>query len=176
MAQKLSKKEVKKIPAKNYIIVLIMFILTVAIVLGLRAWYRSYHDYKLTIPVISGKVNEITINEFNDYVTEHDNFILYIGTASNETCRNIEKDLVNVLNKRNVRGSTIYLNMSGEKDISNRLSDILAKYGYPQKKQVEIPTLIIFNDRKINAYTQDTGNKLTIYSIEKLLDEYEIGE
>ena len=168
------KKETKKqVPFKNYIIVAVMFVLTVVLVLGLRSCYRNYLDYSLTIPVINGKIQEIDINEFNDYVLEHDNLFVYIGTSDNQNCRNIEKDLVNLLDSRNIKNETIYLNMTNKS--KNAIKSTLSKYGF-NASRVNYPIFLIINDKKIINSTFPEDRSLHIYDIEKLLDEYEGGK
>lgn len=101
--EKKNIEEEKQIPLKNYIYVIVMFILVILAVLGLSTWYRNYKKYEFSTPVISGKVQEISKNEFKEYVNSHDNFYLYIGTADNKACRDLEMNLVDLLNKYNVK-------------------------------------------------------------------------
>lgn len=168
------KKE-KVIPLKNYIYVIVMFLIVIMIVLGIRAWYRNYKEYKLQIPVISGQIQQIDIEEINEYIMEHDDFFMYIGVASDQNCRELEEDLVNVLNKRNIKSETIYLNMS---DISNgkkQLKENLKNLGYDYS-DAEYPMFLIINDKKITSAVYRKNSKIDIGDIEQLLDENEIGD
>ena len=165
----MKKEEKTIIPLKNYISVIILFVVTFTIVLGLRAWYRTYKEYSLTIPVISGKLQEITINEFSDYITEYDDFFMYIGVASNQDCRNVETRLVDILEKRNIKNSTIYLNMTNKSN--EELNNKLITYGY-EANDINYPMFLIIRDKKIIEVISNTN----IGDIEKLLDQYEIGD
>ncbi len=166
-------KDNKKIPTKNYVIVFVVFALCIGCVFGIRAWYRNYKEYNLTIPVISGKISELKLDEFDEYVTAHDDFYLYIGTASNSNCRSIENKLVNLLEKRNIKDETIYLNMSNEKS-SNELYNKLSKMG-TMNKNFKYPIFIIIKDGKILGSVIKSKGTVRIGDIEKLLDEYEVG-
>ncbi len=164
-------EKAKRIPVKNYIAVLIMYIVSIAIVFGLCVWYKNYKEYRLTIPVISGKIQEVKMNEFDSYITSHENGFVYIGTSSNRNCRDIEDDLLALLKRKNIKNDTVYINMSEENEID--LKKILSNYGF--KGDVSYPMFIMISDKKIVAVTQREGRKLTIGDIEKLLDEHEVG-
>lgn len=168
---KKKEKNSERIPIKNYIIVIIMFAVSILIVVGLRGWYRNYKKYRLTIPVISGKIQEIKLNEFDSYITSHENAFIYIGTASNRNCRDIEEDLVFLLKKRNIKNDTVYINMTDMKE--NELTKILKKYEFVGN--VNYPMFIMINDKKVVAAVKREGSKLTIGDITQLLDEHEIG-
>ncbi len=168
---KKKEKTTERIPIKNYIIVVIMFIVTTLIVFGLRGWYRNYKEYRLTIPVISGKIQEIKLNEFDSYMTSHENAFVYIGTASNRNCRDIEEDLVTLLKEKNIKNDTIYINMTDIKE--TELLNILKKYEFVGN--INYPMFLMVNDKKVVATIKREGSKLTIGDIAQLLDEHEIG-
>ena len=166
-------KDNKKIPTKNYVVVLVVFVLCIGCVFGIRVWYRNYTEYSLTIPVISGKISEIKLDEFDEFVTAHDDFYLYIGTASNSNCRKIENKLVTLLEKRNIKDDTVYLNMSDESN-NDELYDKLSKMGTIEKN-FKYPVFIIVRDNKIQDMVIKKNSTIKIGDIEKLLDEYEVG-
>ena len=164
-------EKAKKIPTKNYVIVIIMYAISIAMVFGLCVWYKNYKEYRLTIPVISGKIQEVKMNEFDSYITSHESGFVYIGTASNRNCRDIEEDLLALLKRRNIINDTVYINMSDERE--NGLKSILSNYDF--KGDISYPMFIMISDKKIVAVTQREGSKLTVGDIEKLLDEHEVG-
>lgn len=170
------KKGKKIIPFKNYIIVAIMFTSIIILTLALRQWYRSYKDYQLTIPVISGKLQEINYNDFDNYIMEHDEFLLYIGVADDDNCRIIEKDLINVLQNRNLKNEVVYLNMTDVKNKNDYLNKFVIKY-MADVKNLSYPSFVImYNNKIIDFATKTSKQDLKISDIEKLLDEYELGD
>ena len=161
-------KEQKIIPLKNYISVAIMFVITIILVLVLRGWHK---EYSLKTPVLDGKIQEIKLNELSNYVTAHDDFYLYVGEAEDTTSRKLEKKLVALLENRQIKDLTVYINASSIKD------DVyyeLTKYNYNNTK-LNLPVFIIIRDKKIVNYTMKEENNFNIGNIEKLLDEYEVG-
>ena len=164
-------KEQKIVPLKNYISVAIMFVITIILVLVLRGWHRQYEEYSLKTPVLDGKIQEIKLNELSNYVTAHDDFYLYVGEAEDTTSRKLEKKLVALLENRQIKDLTVYINASSIKD------DVyyeLTKYNYNNTK-LNLPAFIIIRDKKIVNYTMKEENNFNIGNIEKLLDEYEVG-
>ena len=165
------KKEEKKIPLKNYISVAIMFTFTILLVLILRGWHKQYEEYNLKTPVLDGKFQEVKLNELSSYVTAHDDFYLYIGVAEDKVSRKVEKKLIKVLENREIKDNTIYINASS---IENDVYYELTKYNY-NAKNVELPIFMIIKNKKILDYTMKKDNNFSIGDIEKLLDEYEVG-
>lgn len=169
----MKKEKVKVIGIKDYIYVVVMFLLVGLLVFGLRTLYRTYEEYELKTPVISGKIQEIDKNSFNDYLIEHDDFYLYVGIAKDENCRELEKDLVKFLNRKNIKGDTVYLNMSNFKlrDVQNTLKSIGFDF-----KDAEYPMFLIVNDKKIVHSVYKKDRNINIGDIEKIFDENEIGD
>ena len=162
----------KNVPLKNYLMVFVMFFVTIMVVLLLRGWYRSYKEYNLTIPVINGKISQIGISQLDNYIMEHDLVFLYIGTSDNKQCRNLEKKLPEVLIKRNIKEQTIYLNMDNISN--NEVIKKLKKYGYSEKN-IEFPAFLIINNKLLLNLKTNKG-PINISDIDKILDEYEIGD
>ena len=167
-------KNEKIIPRKNYIIIIVIYLISILAVVGLKIMYRSYSEYKLTIPVIKGEIAEININELDEYIVAHDDFYLYVGVASDPNCRNVEKDLVKLLKDRNIKDDTIYLNVSNLNNSKEVVASKLNKYGDLNVK-INYPLFVIFKEGKITGTSNKTSNNTNIGDIEKLLDEYEVG-
>lgn len=170
------KNENKKIPTKNYIIVIIVFIIIMAITIGIKIWHQSYRDYQLTIPIISGEVQEINYEEFDNYIMEHDEFLLYIGVADDNSCREFEKDLISILDKRNIREELLYLNITKLPNKEVYLGKLVEKYS-KKKFKIDYPTFIIIDENRfVDFVSKNSSGKIHISEIEKILDLYEIGE
>ena len=68
----------KKSIVKNYIILIVLFILSFAFTLYLCKWYNVYKEYKNEIPVIRGVLSEISYDELDHYIIDNSNIMLYI--------------------------------------------------------------------------------------------------
>ena len=62
------------------------------LVIYLCKWYKVYDDYQKEIPVIRDTLSEITDVDLEHYILDNPSTIIYMCTASNETCRDFEKD------------------------------------------------------------------------------------
>ena len=62
------KVEKTKIPTKNYIIVGVIFALSIFLVFFLRDWYKSYQEYEKPIPVLTNVLSEVRYNEIYNYI------------------------------------------------------------------------------------------------------------
>ena len=164
----------RKISSKNYIILIIIFIITLGLVFGLRNWYLSYKDYQLTIPILKGKINEVTDAELDSFLTENTDAIMYIEVSEEANSRAIAKDLYKVIKNRNLTERTVYLNLSSNSNREKFLNDFSKKY-IDNGKITNYPALILFNDGKVQAFVSKSNNQdLNIGDIEQMFDEYEV--
>ena len=154
----MGKKENKKIPFSNYIILVLVVI---AVVFGsflLRNWYISSVNYELNIPIITETLlNEINTNEVYNYVRENENAILYIGVVNNEECRSFEKEFNEVINERSLQDTITYLNITKTKNKGKFIKEFNKFYdttlqGYP--------SLIIFEEGEVKAILSVVSSSL----------------
>lgn len=169
-----SNAKMREIAPKNYVVLGIVFIVTLLAVFGLRKWYLSYQDYKLTIPILEGKVNKISINEFEHYIIENDDVILYIEESNEKNSRAIDKDFVKVMKKREILDKVAFIDLKDENKEAfiSRFNDLYATDG---KEVQAVPAFVMFSDGKIKDLAGDTKkSQINMGDIEQLLDEYEI--
>lgn len=164
----------KEIPTKNYVIVIVIFIISfILIILGAN-WYKNYREYQLTIPVISGYINEIGEQELDNYLFENHDTLLYIGTSEDNNCRSLEKELKDFIKKHNLRDQIIYINLNNVENKDSFISNFNDKYATKEKID-NYPTFIIIQNGKILDFISKSNNqKLYIDDIEQLLEEYEL--
>ena len=171
---KVVKEEVRKIKPKNYIILGAIFLATFALVFLLRYWYNSYRDYKLTIPVLKGTLNEVTIAELDHYITANPDAVIYIEVSEDENSREVAKDLKRVIKERNLANKVVYINISSEEDKNIFFEDFSKKYMNDEKLQ-HYPALVLFIDGKVDAYVSKTNKQsLNIGDVEQIFDQYEL--
>ena len=90
-------KSNKKI-VKNYFILALIFLAVILLVWYICKWYTVCNDYKKEIPVIRGTLNyEITESDFEHYILENPSSVVYMCTASEEKCRDFERDFKNTM-------------------------------------------------------------------------------
>lgn len=171
-----TKKEERKIGVKNYLILALIFLVATAVTLYLCNVYNVYQESKLEIPVIRGTLSEITSEEIEHYISENPTTILYICTASDETCRSYEKDLKKVVNKRELQNEMVYLNITPEEK-SNFVKSFNDKYTSRVKLTEQFPALVALEESKtIHILQPKEEGKLTLLKTQQFIELHKIGE
>ncbi|MGI6324653.1 MAG: DUF6568 family protein [Bacilli bacterium] len=171
-------KRSKNSEAKNYIIFALIVILSIALVMYLRVWYRTYHAHQLTIPVISGYLNEIKYEELDNYIAENPNFVLYMCTSHEDRCRNFEKQFRKIIKRYNLKDQIIYLNLN--EHVDNVHNSVLLEKDYGIAKVMSnklffssYPSISIFKD-KLLFDTIIINDTVTYDKVVQFLEEHEI--
>ena len=126
---------------KNYIYLIALIVVTVVLTLFLSALYKGEVVVKTSYSY--EKMNRITAEEYDEYMIEHQDTIIYIADKLNLENNKFEKKLINKLEKLNLLKNTIYIE---KEDISESLKKNLKKdysYDYDESK---LPTIIVVND------------------------------
>lgn len=166
----------RKISAKNYIILAIIFAVATIITLYCCNVYNVYQESKLEIPVIRGTLSEITREELEHYISENPSTILYICTARNKACRNYEKDLKKLVKREELQDKIIYLNLA-EEEVESFTELFNKEYTKRIKITANIPALIAIEEGKLHHLLQPKGKEnLTITKTKQFIDIHEIGE
>lgn len=170
------KEELRKIPKKNYIILLIMFTLAFSIVYYLYKWNEAYSDYQKQIPIIKEVLTEINTDEVEHYVQDSLSTVIYLCTASNNQCRNFEKGFKKLVIQKSLNPYIVYVNLEGiEKEAyTNQFNE---KYKKKIGLKNHYPALVVFEEGEIKDVIQgDNEEKLSISDVSKALKKNNIGE
>lgn len=166
------KEEQRIIPNKNYIKLAIIFVVTISAVVFTFVMYDSHKEYINNIPVIRGSVAELNEQDLNNYFIGNDDFLLYIGVANDENCRELEEDLIELIKRRRI-SNIVYLNITDVTNKSEFYNVFNSNYSTNNKLN-SYPAFLIVSDKKVLDLVQREERKLNIGDIEQLLDEYEI--
>ena len=150
---------------KNYIYLTVLILLTIVLTLFLSFLYKeevieTSYSYKI--------LNKITGEEFNEYMIEHPDTIIYISDRTNLNNNKFEKKFIKELEKLNVLENVIYID---KKEINNSLEKKLEEeysYKYDEEK---MPAIIVVNDGKVVQTSFVTESS----SIDSIID-YEVFE
>lgn len=169
------KDETRNIPLKNYLILFVICLITIATTLYFCKCYQVYSESMLEIPVIKGTLSEITSKELNHYVLENPNCTIYMCTASDKNCRNFETDFIKLIKKENLQNSIVYLNLSdvNQEEFVKEFND---KYNYKVKLTENYPAIVIFEDSSISSILQETEAPLSINRAKQFIELNKIGE
>lgn len=135
-------KEEKNITFRNYVILAVVLILSIAVVIYFYMWYGEIEESKLASPIMSDYLNVINYNELDDYLVENKDVIIYVSVLDNEETRMFEKRFKKIVNDYSLSNSMLYLNLTEEnKKILNIFKE---KYNI-----ISLPCIIIFNNGSV---------------------------
>ena len=161
---------------KNYIALVVIFLIGIGITLYLCKWYNVYNELEKQTPVIRGTLSEITSEELEHFILENPTITIYMCTASNDTCRNYEKQLKKLVSKKDSTDYIVYLNLS-EIDENDFVNNFNNKYPYKIQLTTNYPAFVTFEDGKVKYILQGTeNNNLTIVKTKQYFELNHIGE
>ena len=131
----------------NYIALVVIYIVVIAVVLYLASWYNTYKNYQEEIPVLQDVVSEINPDEVTHYLTENPSPVLYLCSASDSDCREFEKSIKNNLKSNNYE-DLVYVNLEDIDDKTSYVNELLKDTDFTIDRT---PCLIKFTDGKITA-------------------------
>ncbi len=164
-----------KIPLKNYLILLLIFLITGILVIYLCNCYTVYSESKKEIPVIRNTLFEITDKELEHYILENPTTLIYMCTASDEACRTYEEGLVKLVKKSDLKDKMIYLNLS-DLNQDEFVESFNEKYPYKIKLTANYPAIVAFTDGKVTNILQSKNKKLTINKTKQFIEITNPGE
>lgn len=168
-------KSIRKVPIKNYILTILMFIAVIFITLYIFKWYQVKKDEKisksylvennLTTSVIK------TFEELNDVLAENSSrLILYISYRKSSNIYNIEKHYDKYFEKYNIQEIFTLFDIT---DIKENDRDYIKTINNKLDINVnDFPVIIYYEDGQINSYKKiknasDFEDVIKKYNIEK---------
>ena len=99
----------REIPKKNYIILVVLLAVTVFLTLFLSSIYRNKENLTSNFYEYA---NKITPESFDEFMTENEDVIIYIGDKYDLTLETVEKELSEKIDELNLKHSLIYIDKS----------------------------------------------------------------
>ena len=133
----------KQVQRKNYYILIVLIVVTILLTLSLASVYKnrdklvsSFYNY----------ANKITSNEFDEYITESSDLIIYISDKYDLTNESFEKKFQKKLDDLNLKEKLIYID---KKELNKIFLDKLKKEYQISIDKNKLPTIIIIIDKKV---------------------------
>ncbi len=170
----IEEKEQKRI--KNYIILLLVFLVSMGFVLYLRELYKVNEEEQKKTPIIGGMIYEIYNDDLEHYLLDNPTTVIYMCTANGDTCRLFERDFKKLLKKEEYNEQLVYLNLT-DLDQEKFVDEFNKKYNYKTKLTSYYPAFVLFENGEIKKILQgNENNKLSIEKVRQFLEINEIGE
>lgn len=170
------EKSTKKNKVKNYLILLLLFIVSMGVVLYICELYKVNQEEKKKIPVISGALSEIYSTDLEHYVLDNPTTVIYMCTADDDTCRLFERDFKKLLKKKDYSEQIVYLNLT-DVNQDEFVSSFNSTYNYKIKLTTNYPAFVLFEDGTVKSVLQGSEEKqLELIKVKQFLELNKIGE
>jgi hypothetical protein len=133
----------KKIPQKNYYILAVLIFLTILLTLSLANVYINKDKYVSNFYKYS---NKITYEEFDEYVSENFDLIIYISDKYDLSHERFENNFKDKLNDLNLKNKLVYID-KGELN-KKFLKKLKNEYGINIDIN-KLPTIVVIVDSKV---------------------------
>lgn len=154
----------------NYIILTIILIVIASSCVYCVKLYKMHKESDLSVAILNEYLNEIKLNELNDFLTENPDAFIYTCFSDEQACREFELEFKEVIIKYNLRDHVVYLNL---KDIRDEY-----KENYKEKVKEYINNLNVNDLPVILKYTEKELIEIkkisTPADVLKFLDTYEV--
>lgn len=165
---------VKKVPVKNYLILLLISVITVILVLYINAWAKTYKQDKLSLSPFSGVLDEIGPEEITQTMSETNEIILYVGYNNNQKLYDSEVILLDYIKKHDLADKVIYVNVSNSLEDNKYVNILKEAFDNVQKEIKKAPMLIYVKNGKAIEVISSTGGIVRKKDISILNKTYEL--
>lgn len=133
----------RKIPTRNYLIVIVIILVTILLALSISNYFRKKIEYQNQTNITS-YLSEIKIEELDNFLTENHDVMIYLVDSNNST--KLQKIILNY----NYNKDMVVLNTSSDSEsIFNLLKE---KYSNPnQNSKYMTNSILIIKEGKIVA-------------------------
>jgi len=161
----------KKIPTKNYMIVIGMILLIISACFAIYNLYNIYQDNKITKSVFNK--NEIKYEDLGNISKDlsADTFLI-IGYTQDSKVHQKEKDIKQLLKKNDLLDHVLYLDMSEKKNEENYLDDLNSVLKLEELDKIKnLPAIVFYHEGAVkkviteNASKDDVAQIIDIYSL-----------
>ena len=170
---KKNNKEVKKIPAKNYVIIIIVSILVVVITLYVRSFYLNYQANNMNTSIFESKsINQINIDDIDYAVNETTDGIIFVSYNGEGMISMMEKRLYKEIEKNNLNDKILYLNITENKELY--LKTLKNKFPIFAANIKKAPMLMYIKNGECVEVIDSSSEMISFRTLNSLLSKYEI--
>lgn len=153
---------------KKDLLLIVVLGITILICNYILTWHSVYKEHKYAISNLSGYINEISPEEYETYLIEYPNTIVYFGDVNDEKTRLFEDVFLKTINRYYLNDKVVYVN-TNEMD----LEAFLSSYNERKLNIKNQPIIIYFENGKIENFINYDNNKMDNKSIIKFFRLYE---
>lgn len=161
----------RKISTKNYVIYMIIVLITITFVIFLSKWYETKKDGQTTHRMSS--IVEIKEKDLDNYLVENPSIIIYLSNSHNIGLKNFEKEFNKYILKNNLNKKMVYIDLNGvsknfDKKLKNKLG-IDASSSYINVNFNEDENIIIIDDSELVSILYNTNININMDDVKLFL-------
>ena len=160
----MKKDELRKVPAKNYIILGVVIVVTMFILYYFYMWVDVYKESKVNIPIMDKYMSVINYNELDNYIVENPNTIVYVSVLEDDSIRKFEKELKNNYKNNLITNEVLYMNITDNIENKEVRNEMVTKYSLNDLSITDVPCVMVFSDGMLKSVYSVSDND---YDIER---------
>lgn len=165
----------KKIPTRNYFIVLVVSILVIIVSLYLRTFYLTYKNNKINTSVFQDqKIKQINTKDAAFALKETGDVLLYVSYTGNDEIYNNEKKMYSVLEKKELLDDFIYWNVIDYGDKKDYILTLKKKFPTIKDQITNAPLLIYIKDGEAQEAMSSELKYIDYKILNKMIEKYGI--
>ena len=178
------KKEVRKIPKKNYVFVCLILLVTIIFLGYFTFWYKSNQEYYKNNSVMSGYLSEIqengVIDNLTNYVLDNPNTLLYVSFGNDSSVKGFEDEFKRLIVTKNISSNFIYIDLNYVTD-KNFVSNIKNSFFSEELKNKNLKLekqsiLFVFEGGKIVDVLYSNRQNINLADVTRFLIRHEVIE
>ena len=162
----MKREELRKIPFKNYVILGVVFVVTIFLLYYFYLWVDAYKESKVNIPILDKYMTVINYNELNNYVVENPDTLVYVSVLENEEIRAFEKQLKSKYKKDKIKNEILYMNITNDLLDEGLVSEMTKSYSLNNLNITNVPCVLLFEDGMLKSIYSVSDNA---YDIERFV-------
>jgi hypothetical protein len=166
-------ENMKQIPKKNYIIAIIIVIITVLVACYLANYFMKHQQYENETNGILSFLSEVKAEELDSYITENRDVMIYLSNSDIDNS-DIQKKVKKVIKKNDYKKDIIYLNA---KNLDEDFYVSFASKYFSENLEntnIIVDSLLIIKDGSVNTIVNlDEDN---VSELKKIIEKNYYGE
>ena len=142
------KMQERKIPLKNYFILLAISLGTIFLIFYLASWFNTSKEYYKNNSILSEFLPELKSEELSSYLIDNPEIVIYYASAKDENIKDFEKDFKKLIENYEIKDDLVYIDASKEENVN--FVSFLNQFSDKKRDIIAIPNLIYFKEGKVS--------------------------
>lgn len=162
----------RKIEIKNYVILLIVIVVTIFAVFYARSWYITGIEYRENNSIMSSTISQINENEITNCLSENPNAVIYASSGEDTEVKDFERKFQKLIIKYSLVNQFLYVNLDTSSDsFVSTLRSFAVSADVSNKVNNTSASIYIFKNGNLTQVV-DNADTIGTEQIIKILKEY----